>query len=245
MNPVSLLSHIGVKANNSSKLLMIVMLIGSGLANAQSSPSDTASRMDTSTHRQILSITRMKAAAIKTSIAAQKRPVKREAGTVPGGGFFLLPPLSGAPPYVGPQCDPLPAAEVDDLVTKAGDASSVSPDLLRSVIKQESGFRPCAVSEKGAMGLMQLMGPTAGDLGVKNAFDPRENVTAGAKFLRQLINLYSGDVTLALSAYNAGSGRVDPAYGIPEIPETTDYVNKILSTLQASELAKTPLSKKE
>jgi len=108
----------------------------------------------------------------------------------------------------------------------------VSPDLLRTVMKEESGFRPCAVSGKGAMGLMQLMGATADELGVGNAFDPRENVTAGAKFLRQLIDLYNGDLTLALSAYNAGPGRVDPSLGIPEIPETMDYVHRILSAVQ-------------
>lgn len=87
---------------------------------------------------------------------------------------------------------------------------------------------------------MQLMEATADDLGVRNAFDPRENVTAGARLLKQLINLYNGDMTLALSAYNAGPGRVDPSSGIPRIPETMDYVNKILSIFQASEQAKTP-----
>jgi soluble lytic murein transglycosylase-like protein len=92
------------------------------------------------------------------------------------------------------------------------------------------------------MGLMQLMETTASDLGVRNAFDPRENVTAGARLMRQLINLYDGDLTLALSAYNAGSGRVDPSFGIPAIPETMDYVNKVLSAFHASELAKAPRS---
>jgi soluble lytic murein transglycosylase-like protein len=90
------------------------------------------------------------------------------------------------------------------------------------------------------MGLMQLMEATAGDLGVRDVFDPRENVTAGARLLKRLINLYNGDLTLALSAYNAGPGRVDPSFGIPEIPETMDYVNKILSVFQATEQAKTP-----
>jgi soluble lytic murein transglycosylase-like protein len=181
---------------------------------------------------------------MKTATAAQKRPVTGEAKTGPPNEFFLLPPLAAGPPvFVGPQCEPLPVAEVDELVTQAADASSVPPDLLRSVIKQESGFRPCALSRKGAMGLMQLMETTADDLGVRNAFDPRENVTAGAKLLKQLISLYSGDLTLALSAYNAGPGRVDPSLGIPEIPETMDYVKKILSVFQGSEQTKTPHSK--
>jgi soluble lytic murein transglycosylase-like protein len=244
MNPASLLSHIGDIKKTSSKLLAVLMLIGAGLATAQTSPSDTASRMEASTQRQILSIVRMRTAAMKTPVAAQTRSVAAEPKTGRSNDFFLLPPPAGGPPvYVKPECEPLPVTEVDALVTQAGDAASVSPDLLRSVIKQESGFRPCAVSEKGAMGLMQLMETTASDFGVSNAFDPRENVTAGAKLMRQLINLYDGDLTLALSAYNAGSGKVDPSFGVPQIPETMDYVNKVLSTFRASELAKTPRSK--
>jgi soluble lytic murein transglycosylase-like protein len=248
MNPASLISHIGAGAKSSSKLLVVLMLLGAGLASAQTSPSDIASRMETSTRRQMLSIERMKTAAMKAAMktppAAQTRSVTSEPKTGPHGDFFLLPPPAVGPPlFVKPECEPLPVAEVDELVTQAGDASSVSPDLLRSVMKQESGFRPCAVSEKGAMGLMQLMETTANDFGVRNAFDPRENVTAGARLMRQLINLYDGDLTLALSAYNAGSGRVDPSFGIPKIPETMDYVNKVLSVLQASELTKAPQSR--
>jgi soluble lytic murein transglycosylase-like protein len=208
----SLLFHIGAKAWISSILLVVFMLPGGARGGAQTSPSDAARRMDASAQRQMQSINR------------QKRSVARQSG------FFLLPPpAAGRTGSAEPPCAALPSAEVDDLVTQAGEASSVSPELLRSVMKEESGFRPCAVSEKGAMGLMQLMGATATELGVRNAFDPRENVTAGAKFLRQLIDLYSGDLTLALSAYNAGPGRVDAAFGIPEIPETMNYVNRILS----------------
>jgi soluble lytic murein transglycosylase-like protein len=243
MNPASLLSHIGDIKKTSSKLLAVLMVISAGLATAQTSPSDTASRMEASTQRQILSVARMKTAAMKTPVAAQTRSFAGE--PKPGRGeFFLLPPPAGEPQvYVKPECEPLPVTEIDELVTQAGDAESVSPDLLRSVMKQESGYRPCAVSEKGAMGLMQLMETTASDFGVSNAFDPRENVAAGAKLMRQLINLYDGDLPLALSAYNAGSSRVDPSLGVPRIPETMDYVNKVLSLFQASELAKTPRSK--
>lgn len=183
----------------------------------------------------MISIARMKAAAARTEIAVQKRSSARKPDSTQPDGFFLLPPPAGQPlAFLRPQCDPLPASQVDELVTQAGDTASVSPDLLRAVINEESGFRPCAVSEKGAMGLMQLMDGTASDLGVKNAFDPKENVTAGAKFLRQLIDLYNGDTSLALSAFNAGPGRVDASSGIPNIPETMNYVNKILSAFQAS-----------
>jgi len=212
------------------------MLLGGFSATAQTPPSDSASRIEASVQRQMLSIARMNKASIEASIDRQKRSVAKQPGTDSSGGFFLLPPpAAGHLDSPEPQCAALPSAEVDDLVTQAGAASKVSPDLLRSVMKQESGFRPCAVSGKGAMGLMQLMGPTADELGVRNAFDPRENATAGAKLLRQLIDLYSGDLTLALSAYNAGPGRVDAAFGVPRIPETMNYVNRILSAVQGSE----------
>jgi soluble lytic murein transglycosylase-like protein len=234
MNLASLLSHIDAGMKNSRKLL-VALAMGAILASAQTPASDIASRMEASTNRQIVSIVRMKTAATKTSIAVQARSAGKAPRAGQGTEFFLLPPPAGGPHIlIQPQCEPLPDTQVDELVTRAAGDSSVSPDLLRSVIKEESGFRPCAVSEKGAMGLMQLMEGTADDLGVKNAFDPRENVTAGAKFLRQLINLYDGDLTLALSAYNAGPGRVDPSLGIPKIPETVDYVNRILSVFQAS-----------
>jgi hypothetical protein len=233
MNHASLLSHIDAKTGISIKSLVFFILLGGAPAIAQTSPPDAAHRTEASAQRQLVSIARMKATAVDASVAAQKRTVGKQPGTDSGGGFFLLPPpAAGRSGSSEPQCAPLPPAEVNELVTQAGEASSVSPDLLRTVMKEESGFRPCAVSGKGAMGLMQLMGPTADELGVGNAFDPRENVTAGAKFLRQLIDLYNGDLTLALSAYNAGPSRVDASVGIPEIPETMDYVHKILSVVQ-------------
>jgi len=101
-------------------------------------------------------------------------------------------------------------------------------------MQQESAFRPCAVSPKGAMGLMQLEPGTAADLGVKNPFDPADNVLGGARLLRQLLNRYDGDLSMTLSAYNAGSGRVDAAMGVPAIPETIDYVKRILDKLPAA-----------
>jgi len=222
------------------------MILGGFSASAQTPTSDAASRMEASARRQMQSVTRMNKASARTnkasieaSIERQKRSLAKQPGTDSSGGFFLLsPPAASRPDSAEPQCEALPSAEVDDLVTQAGEASKVPPALLRSVMKEESGFRPCAVSGKGAMGLMQLMGPTADELGVRDAFDPRENATAGAKFLRQLIDLYSGDLTLALSAYNAGPGRVDAAAGMPRIPETMNYVNRILSAVQGSEAPK-------
>src|SRR4051812_211846 len=96
------------------------------------------------------------------SIAQQRLSVQKQIGTVAQQGFFVLPPPSGVTRYSVPManCEPLPSAEVDSLVTTAATAQSLNPDLLRAVIRQESGFRPCAVSSKGALGLMQLMPAT-------------------------------------------------------------------------------------
>jgi len=98
--------------------------------------------------------------------------------------------------------------------------------LIRAVIQQESGFDGSAVSRKGAMGLMQLMPETAGLLGVNDPFDVEENVLGGTRYLRELINLYGGNLNKALAAYNAGPNRVTD--GIPNIPETRDYVRSVL-----------------
>jgi soluble lytic murein transglycosylase-like protein len=98
-------------------------------------------------------------------------------------------------------------------------------------MKQESGFRPCAVSPKGAIGLMQIMPATAAQFNVKNPFNPKENVDVGARLLKELLGRYNGNLAFALGAYNAGPSRVDEAGGVPNIPETTDYVERILSSL--------------
>jgi soluble lytic murein transglycosylase-like protein len=102
------------------------------------------------------------------------------------------------------------------------------------VIKQESAFRPCAISQKGAQGLMQLMPETVDQLGIKDPFDVKQNIDGGAKFLKELLTRYSGDLSLALGAYNAGAGKVDAAGGaIPPIAETEAYVKAILGDMKA------------
>jgi soluble lytic murein transglycosylase-like protein len=130
-----------------------------------------------------------------------------------------------------PQCDPIAQPELTDMIDSAANKNGVSSDVVREVARQESGFRPCVVSSKGAEGLMQLMPATQGQFNVTDPFNPMTSLDAGTKLLKQLLDRYHGDLSLALSAYNAGAGTVDKAGGIPPIPETQRYVSNILSRL--------------
>jgi soluble lytic murein transglycosylase-like protein len=125
-------------------------------------------------------------------------------------------------------CDPMGEAAVAAIIDGAAKAQSVHPKLIHAVIEQESRFHPCAVSPKGAKGMMQLMPDTAAELGVSDPFDPKENIEAGARYLRQLLDRYKGDLAQTLGAYNAGPAAVDQAGGIPNFRETRDYVQSIM-----------------
>jgi soluble lytic murein transglycosylase-like protein len=117
--------------------------------------------------------------------------------------------------------------DVDAAIVQAAARHNVDPNLVRSVIKVESNFNPNAVSRKGAMGLMQLMPSTARQLNVSNPFDPQQNVDAGVRHLKQLLENYGGDVKLSLAAYNAGAGAVARSAGVPRFAETQNYVRRI------------------
>jgi hypothetical protein len=124
--------------------------------------------------------------------------------------------------------------ELERLARAAAQRHGLDADLVLAVVAVESGFQPRALSRKGAQGLMQLMPPTARELGVQNAFDPAQNLDGGSRYLRALIARYGGDLDKALAAYNAGQGAVDRHGGVPPYRETRDYVKRVLRKRDAA-----------
>jgi soluble lytic murein transglycosylase-like protein len=119
-------------------------------------------------------------------------------------------------------------ADLAQMVEAAARRHGLDPELVRAVVAVESGFRPDAVSPRGAQGLMQLMPATARALGVKDPFDPVSNIDGGTRYLRALVTRYGGDLRRALAAYNAGEGAVARHGGVPPYPETLAYVRRVL-----------------
>ena len=114
------------------------------------------------------------------------------------------------------------------LIRETAERYGVSPALVEAVIRTESAFNPWAVSPKGAQGLMQLMPRTASALGVRDSFNPHQNIEGGVRHLRYLLDRYPGNVALAVAAYNAGEGAVEYYRGIPPYEETRQYVRRVL-----------------
>ncbi len=121
----------------------------------------------------------------------------------------------------------------DSYIKKVGNRYNVDPHLIKAVIKTESGFNRYAVSKRGAKGLMQLMPATAKELRVGDPFDPKENIDGGTRYLRKLLDIFNGNLGLTLAAYNAGPTRVKKNNKIPRIPETVNYVRKVLRYYKA------------
>ena len=120
----------------------------------------------------------------------------------------------------------------DHLIFKASEKYNVNYNLIKAVIKAESNFNPQAVSRAGARGLMQLMPKTAYAYQVKDSFEPESNIEGGVRYLRYLLNLFQGDLYLALAGYNAGENAVINYKGVPPYPETRTYVQRVLRFYQ-------------
>ena len=149
---------------------------------------------------------------------------------------------------MGKRTDELPMAEVhvtldsfmalpayvayDDLIEEAAKEHDLDPDLIHAVIQAESGFDATAVSPVGAQGLMQLMPALQQELGVDKPFDARQNIMAGSKYLKRLLDYHDGDVALTLASYNAGPGNVARYKGVPPFKETRTYIKKIRQLLE-------------
>lgn len=124
-----------------------------------------------------------------------------------------------------------PENAFDGLIQEAATRYRINPDLVKAVVRAESAFDPLAVSRVGAQGLMQLMPALARELGVTDAFDPRQNIMAGTRYLAQLLNAHDGSVELALASYNAGPGNVERYNGVPPFRETRQYIKTITDSL--------------
>lgn len=126
-------------------------------------------------------------------------------------------------------------AGINQLVEQTAHRMQMDPELIRAMVRVESGYNAKAISNKGAMGLMQLIPATAQRFGVENPFDPKQNLEGGVSYLKYLMALFGGDLSLSLAAYNAGERTVQRSGGIPAISETRDYVRKVKSIYQTGD----------
>lgn len=149
------------------------------------------------------------------SLRDTSQPSQNKAATAKTGQFSTVLASSGK------------NADLDAIFRKAAQTYQVPENLLKAIAKAESNFNSNALSSAGAQGIMQLMPKTAASLGVSDPFDPEQNIMGGAKYISQKIQAYDGDITLALAAYNAGSGNVAKYGGVPPFKETQNYLKKI------------------
>ena len=169
----------------------------------------------------------------RLSVERQMQGIRESFPPPFGGQPATLVASSTAAPGPPPpaDCPPVTAAAMKPIIDREATKQKVDAGLVRAVVEAESAYSPCAVSPVGAMGLMQLMPATAESLQVTDPYDPNQNITAGTQYLKQMLERYGGDIAKALAAYNAGPARVDAAGGVPPIPETQEYVRKIMGKI--------------
>jgi hypothetical protein len=169
-------------------------------------------------------------AASKTRSGARAlTPFERANVSVKPTAYTAVRPTTSRQMYAGATLDGFTTgdAKVDSYIVSSATRHGVDPVLIYSIMHRESAFKKLAVSYKGASGLMQLMPATAARFGVSNIFDPAQNIEAGTRYMRWLLNRFNWDVGLALAGYNAGEGAVDKYRGVPPYRETQEYVKRI------------------
>jgi soluble lytic murein transglycosylase-like protein len=169
-------------------------------------------------------------AAQEASIEKQRASVRAQhtAAVAQNPSFFVSNLREPGPEIVR---ELVPPEKIREIVDEGAKQSGLDADLVRAVVKRESAYNPWATSTKGAQGLMQLMPSVQAQFGVTDPYDPKQNVGAGTRLLKQLLDQFDGDLPRALGAYNAGPTRVEQWGGVPPFPETMQYVTGILSEL--------------
>jgi len=204
-----------------------------GLAAQTPAPQPATSSQTTSPSPSISDRQMENAQKMQAAVDLQKAAAQTQTSPVEQNSFFSVgwsgPAMLPPPVY---DCPPMQESETDPLIRASAARYQLNPALIKAMIQQESGFKACAVSDRGAIGLMQIMPETAELLKTRDPFDPEQNIEAGANYLKQMLARFKGDLRLALAAYNAGPEKVDgPAPAVPDIPETLDYVDSITNAL--------------
>jgi len=221
-----------------TKSLLTLLLLSATLAYAATNtPDPKVATAEQSLKKQQDSLDRQRASLHQQLSGDAISPSGKAADPTTEPAAYFIDPLPALPQT---DCERLDKTSVESLIAAAAKKQSLEPALLRAVMKQESGFKPCAVSVRGAQGLMQLMPATADLLHVADPFDPEQNVEGGAAFLKQLLGRYKGDLRLALVAYNAGTLRADQPANAPYPAETQNYLASIFAQLGMSQAPKVP-----